>query len=221
MPPKSFINVDKLIAALQQSTAEGMDAIGKRVVTYIRRSLSKPGAGRLYYSKREDNKIVPGWTIAKMGRAKTDIKAKYRYAEAKEFFISKQGWKRGYRHRASVPGVPPAPDTETLRNSISYTIENYGGGWKRLVITADAPYSRYLEIGTPKMAARPFIRPAVYKYVGALGSEISKSFRFNFAGQLAGERFNKFSILDKLEIQKSVAHMDYLISTPNVKRTSF
>jgi hypothetical protein len=206
------VNVSKLIEAVELSIADGLEVVGKRIVTYIRRSLSKVGSGRLYYSKRQSGKIVPAFTIAKMGRARTNIKAGYRYNESKDFFISKKGWKRGYRHRASIPGVPPAPDTETLRNSISYSVTQ-GGGYRRLVIESSAPYSKYMEIGTYKVAARPFIRPAVYLYMNALGPEIAKRLKFNFSSKMAGELFKNFAGLDKIARATSVSHTRYYVDT--------
>jgi hypothetical protein len=212
MDARTTASIKKLTDALEASISEGLVVVGNRITMYIRRSLSKAGAGRLYYSKRSGNKIVPAFTIAKMGRAKTNIKAGYRYNEAKDFFISNKGWKRGYRHRASVAPAPPAPDTETLRNSISFEVTQ-GGGYRRLVISSSAPYSKYMEIGTFKVAARPFIRPAIYKYAALLGPEIAKAMKFNFSGQLAGELFKNLTGLDKIEKATYAKYVNYWAHT--------
>lgn len=58
----------------------------------------------------------------------------------------------------SAPGEPPAVDTGTLANSIEGKMHVRGREWR---ITG-VEYGEFLEYGTPRMAARPFIRPAVY-----------------------------------------------------------
>lgn len=61
-------------------------------------------------------------------------------------------------YQASGPGEPPAIRSGELLRSIGqpqFPTLNVG----RLVI--GAPHARFLERGTPRMAARPFIRPAV------------------------------------------------------------
>lgn len=65
---------------------------------------------------------------------------------------------RGVTHQASAPGEPPASDTGRLANSIttSYDQEKLIG-----VVSANTEYAPYLEYGTSKMEARPFMRPAL------------------------------------------------------------
>lgn len=62
-------------------------------------------------------------------------------------------------HRASAPGEPPASDTGRLLSSIGHRIRVED----TLVaqVFADARYATYLELGTSKMAPRPFLRPAL------------------------------------------------------------
>lgn len=52
-------------------------------------------------------------------------------------------------------------DTGVLRSSIDWVWE--GGA---ALIVADAPYAGYVELGTSKMAAQPFLRPALYRQRG-------------------------------------------------------
>lgn len=59
----------------------------------------------------------------------------------------------------SAPGTPPAIDTGMLTNSIDTVVIMRGKEW-RVVVKAD--YGPYLEFGTPRMAARPFMRPAAF-----------------------------------------------------------
>ena len=59
-------------------------------------------------------------------------------------------------HRASAPGEAPASDTGNLVRNIRVRNEN-----KDLVkVESNAPYSSFLEFGTSKMLARPFLFPA-------------------------------------------------------------
>lgn len=64
----------------------------------------------------------------------------------------------GVVHRASAPGEPPASDTGRLVNSITtaYDEPKLSG-----VVSANTEYAPYLEYGTSKMEARPFMRPAL------------------------------------------------------------
>lgn len=66
----------------------------------------------------------------------------------------------GAGHIPSLPGQPPNADTRGLDLSIETKIGGPG------VVTVEAggpsaPYAAYLEYGTSRMAARPFMRPAV------------------------------------------------------------
>lgn len=74
---------------------------------------------------------------------------------------SKSGhvYKRGnVTHQASAPGQAPATDTGNLVNSIGWNIDA-----RTLVaeVFASAVYAVPLELGTRKMAARPFLDPAL------------------------------------------------------------
>lgn len=67
-------------------------------------------------------------------------------------------YKRGSRtHTASAPGEPPAVDTGFLINSIQTVIKSD----TEAVITIPAEYAEGLEFGTSRVAARPFVRPAI------------------------------------------------------------
>ena len=74
----------------------------------------------------------------------------------------------GKKHVASKPGEIPNQDTGVLGNNIEVTRE------RPLVVrvSSEAPYSKALEFGTSKMAARPFLRPARDK----MAPEIRKTF---------------------------------------------
>jgi len=65
---------------------------------------------------------------------------------------------RGSRtHTASAPGEAPAVDTGHLINSIQSRIISD----TEAEITIPAEYAEALEFGTSKMAARPYVEPAI------------------------------------------------------------
>ena len=61
-------------------------------------------------------------------------------------------------HTASAAGEPPASDTGYLVNNIYLDIDVDGLGAS---VESRAEYSSFLEFGTSKMAARPFMQPAL------------------------------------------------------------
>ena len=80
--------------------------------------------------------------------------------------------KRGNkRHWPSAPGHPPAIDTGELRRSIMFDVR---GTELEVGSYAGAPYAKYLEEGTRKMAARPFLEPAVEKNINGILNNIAK-----------------------------------------------
>lgn len=66
----------------------------------------------------------------------------------------------GKDHVPSRPGEPPNADTRLLDTSIETTGQRAA---MKVRVTSNAPYSRSLEEGTSKMAARPFMGPAARK----------------------------------------------------------
>lgn len=67
-------------------------------------------------------------------------------------------YKRGRRqHRASKPGDPPATDTGRLKTSIN--IQQLGPYKGR--VGTNVRYALLLEFGTPRVKARPFVRPVM------------------------------------------------------------
>lgn len=61
-------------------------------------------------------------------------------------------------HTASAPGSSPNSDTGYLANNIHFVIDSDGLGAS---VESRAEYSEYLEFGTSKMRARPFMQPAL------------------------------------------------------------
>lgn len=83
-------------------------------------------------------------------------------------YIGGRKGKGSYRTR-SAPSQPPAVDTGTLRNSVQSKPQSVAGkGMTSIVLTGlvagvnkDARIPRWLEYGTSRMAARPFIAPSI------------------------------------------------------------
>lgn len=74
-------------------------------------------------------------------------------------------------HRASAPGESPATDTGALVRSIR--VDHQPGSGVADVVAA-ARYAAFLEFGTRKMAARPFLRPAAEKVKTQLPDLVKK-----------------------------------------------
>ena len=67
----------------------------------------------------------------------------------------------GIRHQASAPGEPPATNTGVLINSIVGEVTTNADNKIQGYVRAGAGYAGYLEFGTRRMAARPFLNPAI------------------------------------------------------------
>lgn len=74
-------------------------------------------------------------------------------------------------HKASAPGQAPATDLGRLVGSIRYEKASQ----MRATVGAYAVYAAYLEFGTRKMAARPFMRPAAEKVRASFERRIRKA----------------------------------------------
>lgn len=69
----------------------------------------------------------------------------------------------GKEHHASAPGEVPAVDSGHLRRNIRHKVEVEKGQVTGYVGTK-VKYAKDLELGTPKIAPRPFLRPAVFDH---------------------------------------------------------
>jgi len=67
-------------------------------------------------------------------------------------------------HQASAAGEAPASDTGFLASNITMEVNRNNFGAVGTVISS-SPYSAALEFGTTKMAARPFLQPALSRNV--------------------------------------------------------
>lgn len=67
-------------------------------------------------------------------------------------------------HQASAPGEPPA----NLTGALVASIDDVRNGTLSYSVHAAADHARPLELGTHKMAARPFMVPALERNTGAI-----------------------------------------------------
>lgn len=76
------------------------------------------------------------------------------------------------KHRASAAGQSPASDTGALRNSIE---SDFLG--RTVTVKASVDYAGYLEFGTRKMAARPFMLRGVDLGIERTNADLSGIFK--------------------------------------------
>lgn len=82
--------------------------------------------------------------------------------------------RRSIVHQASAPGEPPASDTGFLVSNITKTAVEKSGTELSISVESKAPYSKFLEFGTRKMSARPFLQPALEKNRNKIKSKFAK-----------------------------------------------
>jgi len=69
-------------------------------------------------------------------------------------------------------------DTGHLRSNIFVREESFN----KFELVASTPYASYVEYGTVNMVARPYIRPALYRYSGTYGKKILDRFERKMKG---------------------------------------
>lgn len=104
--------------------------------------------------KAKINRLVGQEKVALVGRA-LYVGGDMLRAHASRLIT--EGAVSGKNHVPSRPGQPPNEDTGMLRTNI----EVAQVAPLRVEVSSNAPYSRALEYGTSKMAARPFMGPSV------------------------------------------------------------
>lgn len=78
---------------------------------------------------------------------------------------------RGDYNHHSQPGDPPFYQTGRLYRSVRYTTKLITRLKRRLTVSATVQHGVWLEKGTSKMEARPFLKPAL-KRAGNLGAKL-------------------------------------------------
>lgn len=87
----------------------------------------------------------------------------------------------GKNHVPSKPNEPPNEDSGVLGNGIETTLVRSTGD-VIVEVSSNAPYASYLEFGTSRMAARPYLRPARDKMRPEIEALFAKA-----VSKLAGE----------------------------------
>lgn len=83
--------------------------------------------------------------------------------------------KNGAKIVRSQPLQAPRKESGNLQNSVDYVLEQNGLDISIKVFCSNsAPYALYLEYGTQKTAARPFMLPTLNKYALILKEEIKE-----------------------------------------------
>ena len=86
--------------------------------------------------------------------------------------------RRTVTHQASAPGEAPASDTGRLVNSINSYMDTIEDDSAFVVAgRGTVKYARALEFGTTKMAARPFMFPALEKSKAWIQERLAKAVR--------------------------------------------
>jgi HK97 gp10 family phage protein len=80
-------------------------------------------------------------------------------------------------HQASAPGQPPAADTGELHTGITHAEAPAPQGVIRVEVGANAPYATALELGTSKMAPRPFMAPSLAENEALIRNNIAEAVR--------------------------------------------
>lgn len=95
---------------------------------------------------------------------------------ARSFARKNPGEHNPHAHVASAPGEPPALDTGRLRASVHNKLSKQPGGMPMMTVGQNpnknikgrmANYGDYLEFGTSKMEARPWVQPVATRYAGS------------------------------------------------------
>ena len=110
--------------------------------------------------------IVRTFAFVVEGRAKTSIQTGTKSGRV----YPRPG---GKSHRASAPGEAPATDTGLLVNSIRSASEQ-GLTWR---VSASARYAALLELGSRRVAPRPFLAPALESVKASFLKAIEGVFR--------------------------------------------
>lgn len=137
MPETIEIDDAAVRAALTPGLARGLEAIGQREVAAIKKALNIP--------------VVYG-----------DVQVTFKTRAGKEISFNAKGLTK-----RSSPGEPPRKETGNLQAGVSHVVET-GDQGPQLAITSERAEGNpavpdYLEYGTTKMEARPYMTPAVLR----------------------------------------------------------
>lgn len=87
-------------------------------------------------------------------------------------------------HRASAPGEPPATDTGGLLSNWPRPQKKFTARGAEVEGGPGQDYASHLELGTIKMEARPFMRPALDENEGKISRAVSRILEIKIEGVL-------------------------------------
>lgn len=135
-----IMQIDHITKNIEKGIRKANYFIGKDLVKYTANKMKEEKHGRTYHRGVELNS----------GRK-----------NKKSQMMVVYGKNKPVTYVASAPGEVPlskAPGTTgRLRKSLNFLVR----GWQQLEFGAETPYAKYLELGTPKMKPRPYLRPAI------------------------------------------------------------
>jgi hypothetical protein len=175
---RSFPNQARVLKAIRDGAESGLREITVSLGNLVRLYLSHRGTGRVYaktmYGRKNARRL--GLRVGRYGevfvRRATTIRGQMVTPEnvVRAFAAGRKRQPGNFRsvgfHVASYPGMPPAVDTGTLRNSWqagfnSPAVAPYGTSAIRMRVGSGVKYAAFLERGTRRMRPRPYLRPVV------------------------------------------------------------
>ncbi len=175
---KVNVNFQAMTESIRKAIERGVDMATVEMGREMEKMLSQPGTGRVYLIKGGSGEYSKK-AIAALRRSRVFATAGYNdrfrfITRANLSQILRDMRARGLKnpktiravgfHKASAPGRPPARNTGNLARSWQTGVAKRGkvekaGNRYRLVVGSILPYAKYLEFGTRRMKARPYVRP--------------------------------------------------------------
>jgi HK97 gp10 family phage protein len=159
--------LDRLAQSFEGDVDKALESLAKNTVTIAQKSMAEPKSGKMAGGKSEIRSYLRSkadrgaiqYGKDRFGRARMTWYGNVVRTTAKGTAYAVVGRKL---HQTSAPGEPPAVDTGHLTGS-GYTKRIGKLAWEA---GFSADYALYLEFGTSRMAARPFLFPAVQQAAG-------------------------------------------------------
>lgn len=121
---------------------------------------------------QQEPQRVDRWLRGVASEMVSDIKLRFNTGPAGRTYDRGPNNKRGKRyHVASSPGYSPNSDTGALKASIRQT----PAGHLKYHISASGIYAQYLEQGTARMAARPYMGPVFIDWQGKIEKDAKEN----------------------------------------------
>lgn len=151
----STVNIDDaaLQAKLRAALLQAGQNVGAKLVGQLQRKLNASARGE-----------TPG---SRSGRLRKARAAKRRAAR--------------FLYSPSAPGEAPRKRTGTLQKSVAAEVHQEGDAIV-IRVGSNVPYARFLEYGTRKMAARPWLRPGIAEAQSLLVRDFISQLRGSFGG---------------------------------------